>query len=196
MATEYASGRVTLVVTSGATSAPLPDAPSARHGSAYAAVVAPLVDEYVTAGSNLEIVAPGVFDPECGTPVRGFGKRTYVYVLCAQFAVEGVNVVAAYLHSKDAGVSGRNVERRRAGLALRILPDFKTAATLEVDSDASVTLLRLAAGIGQHPFSYCVVFENTDVGDEVVDVPLPAFVEIFATYADLLDSADVEICHK
>jgi hypothetical protein len=29
----------------------------------------------------------------------------------------------------------------------------------------------------------------------MVDVPLPAFVEILTTYADLLDSADVEICH-
>jgi hypothetical protein len=110
--------------------------------------------------------------------------------------VECCYVVAADLCSEDACVASRDVERGGAGFALGILPDFKAAAALEVDCDAGVTFLRLAASVGQHPFSYSVVFENTYVGSKMVDVPLPAFVEILAAYADLLDASYVEFSHK
>jgi len=50
------------------------------HRSADSAVVAALVDEDVTVFHCLEMVAPGIPDPEGGLPVRRCGQRTDLLV--------------------------------------------------------------------------------------------------------------------
>ena len=105
-----------------------------------------------------------------------------------------------YIQAFDLGaehpqVADGDIEGAGLRLALGVLPYLEPASALQVHGYAGVTLLRLVAGIAEHPFGDGVVLEDAGVESEMLDEPVPGFTEVDGADSDLLDPCDVEICH-
>ena len=86
----------------------------------------------------------------------------------------------------------RDVEPDRLRFPFGVLPNFESAAALQVHGDAGVALLGLVARIGQHPFRHRVILEDFHVRSEHPDEPVPGGSEVFRPDTDLLDAGNVE----
>ena len=75
--------------------------------------------------------------------------------------------------AEDPEVANLDIEIYRNWLALRVLPYFEAAASLQVRGDAGMTFLGFVVCVWEHPFRHRVVLQHPDVHLKHVGIPFP-----------------------
>ncbi len=76
-----------------------------------------------------------------------------------------------------------------------ILPNLKTTASLQINSQGSVPLAGFSAGVRQHQFSHRIILKNTDIHAEIVFVPDPCLFQVLDSNSDLLNTGNIFLSH-
>ena len=102
--------------------------------------------------------------------------------------MEGCHIATVELRSEYSEVTHRHLKWAGGRLAVGVLPYLEATATLKVHSDAGVTLPGLATRVGQHTLGYGVIFENSHIDAEHINIPVPRLSEVGCSNTNLLDA--------